>query len=263
MNSLAGKVVLVTGGGAGMGRALVNGFVKEGARVGVLERCASLVQGLQDEFGSAVCVTCGDVRSATDNLKAVEEVVKQFGRLDVFIGNAGIYDNRAQLIDFDLDELNAGFDELFSVNVKGYMLGALAAAAELKKTRGSIIFTASVSSMQPGFGGVLYVSAKHAVAGLTRQLALELSPFVRVNAIAPGYVPTTLRGMESLSQGATATAPVTAQMPLQELPRAEDYVPFYILLASEQGRVTTTGSILLADGGLSLGSTTKNNGRHK
>jgi len=257
VGNLTGKVVLVTGGGGGLGRAIVDRFVKDGASVGVLERSPALVQSLTQEYGDAVCVTCGDVRLGVDNQLAVEAVVKRFGRLDVFVGNAGIYDNRVRLTDFTLEDLSVGFDELFAVNVKGYMLGALAAAAELKKARGSIIFTASVSSLYPGFGGALYVSAKHAIAGLTRQLALELSPFIRVNAVAPGYVPTALRGMESLSQGATETAPSASQMPLQQLPTVDDYVGFYTLLASDQGRVTATGSIFLADGGLSLKSIAK------
>ena len=93
------------------------------------------------------------------------------------------------------------------MNVKGYLLGALAAADALAKARGCILFTSSVSGARAGFGGALYVAAKHAVNGLTKQLALELAPDIRVNAVAPGYVPTGLRGLDSLGQAASTTGP--------------------------------------------------------
>ncbi|MES2537848.1 MAG: SDR family oxidoreductase [Pseudomonadota bacterium] len=257
MGSLNGKVALITGGGSGLGRAIVGRYLREGARVGVLERSAELAAGIECEFGDAISVTIGDVRSGADNQRAIAAVVSKFGRLDIFVGNAGIYDNRARLQDLGLNALDAGFDELFSVNVKGYLLGARAALDELRKTRGCILFTASVSSFAPGFGGVLYIAAKHAVVGLTRQLAWELGPDVRVNAVAPGYVPTGLRGLESLGQGTTATAPTAQQLPLRQMPTADDYAAYYVFLASEESSRTATGTILLADGGLALSGATR------
>ncbi len=178
--SLSGKVALLTGGGSGLGLAIVRRYIEEDARVGILERSAELCTQLEHRFGVAVSVTHGDVRFAADNERAVAETVRKFGRLDIFVGNAGIYDNRIRLDEISGPALDAAFDELFSVNVKGYLLGARAALGELKKNRGCILFTASVSSFQPGFGGVLYVAAKHALTGITRQLAWELSPEVRV-----------------------------------------------------------------------------------
>jgi len=250
---LNGKVALVTGGGSGLGRAIVQRYLGEGARVGVLERSVERGAALEREFGrQALSVTIGDVRFAEDNRRAVSDLLKQFGRLDIFVGNAGVYDNRAAFQDFTPATLDAAFDELFQVNVKGYLLGARASLEELRKTRGCMVFTASVSSVAPGFGGVLYIAAKHAIAGLTRQLAWELAPEVRVNAVAPGYVPTELRGLESLAQGRTATAPSAKQLPLQQLPSAADYATYYVLLASEESSRTATGTVLLADGGISL-----------
>lgn len=253
MDALNGKVALVTGGGSGLGRAIVHRYIGEGAKVGVLERSAERGAALERELGKeAVSVTIGDVRSGDDNARAVSDVLKRFGRLDIFVGNAGIYDNRAPFQDFTPDTLGAGFDELFQVNVKGYLLGARAALQELRKTRGCILFTASVSSVAPGFGGVLYIAAKHAIVGLTRHLAWELAPEVRVNAVAPGYVPTDLRGLESLAQGRTTTAPSAQQLPLQQLPTADDYAAYYVFLASDESSRTATGTVLVADGGISL-----------
>jgi NAD(P)-dependent dehydrogenase (short-subunit alcohol dehydrogenase family) len=191
----------------------------------------------------------GDVRSTRDNERAVELAVQRFGRLDVFVANAGIYDNRRPLRSFSGLELDAAFDELFGINVKGYLLGALAAADALAKTRGCIIFTSSISGARAGFGGALYVAAKHAVNGLTKQLALELAPDVRVNAVAPGYVPTGLSGIEALGQAASDSAPTPEQMPLQTIASPDDYAGAYVFLASDACSRTATGSIVTLDGG--------------
>ena len=90
MNGLKDAVVLVTGGGSGLGRALVKRFIAEGARVGVLESSAARAETLRTDFGLAVEVTVGDVTLYADNALAVERTVARFGRLDTFIANAGI-----------------------------------------------------------------------------------------------------------------------------------------------------------------------------
>lgn len=252
MAALTGKVALVTGGGSGLGRAIVGRFIREGACVGVLERAQQKAADLQDEFDSDhLSVTVGDVRSPDDNRRAVAAVCEQFGKLDIFVGNAGIYDNRVPLADIPLESVSAAFDELFAVNVKGYLLGVRAAVEELRRSKGCILFTASVSSFNAGFGGALYVASKHAIAGLTRQLAWELGPDIRVNGVAPGYAPTGLRGLESLHQGKTGTAPAPENLPLQRISSAEEYADLYVLLASDTGRIAT-GSVFVADGGLSV-----------
>ena len=105
----------------------------------------------------------------------------------------------------------------------GLGYAALAAVNALSKTRGCIIFTSSVSGAHAGFGGALYVAAKHAITGLTKQLSLELAPEVRVNAVAPGYVPTELRGLESLAQEKSTAGPKLEDLPLQVLGMPEDY----------------------------------------
>jgi NAD(P)-dependent dehydrogenase (short-subunit alcohol dehydrogenase family) len=202
---LEGKTAVVTGAASGIGLAVARRFLAEGANVVGLDRSGSHVQGGPGDGAYAGIV--GDVRSAADNQGAVDLALARFGRLDAFVANAGIYDNRRALRNFSGAELDAAFDELFGVNVKGYLLGALAAADALAESRGCIIFTSSISGAQAGFGGPLYVAAKHAVNGLTKQLALELAPAIRVNAVAPGYVPTGLRGLESLGQGASTGAP--------------------------------------------------------
>lgn len=247
---LKGKTALITGAASGIGHAVAVRFLAEGANVVALDRLEANPSRVFKTRTYASVV--GDVRSAADNQRAVDLAVSRFGSLDIFVGNAGLYDNRRELRTFSAPELDAAFDELFGINVKGYLLGALAAADALAKARGCILFTSSISGTQAGFGGALYVAAKHAVNGLTKQLALELAPDIRVNAVAPGYVPTGLRGLDSLGQGVSSTVPAPSQMPLQTLPTADDFAAAYVFLASDACTRTATGTVLALDSGAAV-----------
>ncbi len=248
--SLDSKVAIVTGAASGIGRAVVLRFLEEGARVVGFDRAATQVGAAQ---GGANYVSAqGDVRRAADNERAVALALERYGRLDVFVGNAGVYDNRRAFRSYTARELDAAFDELFGIDVKGYMLGALAAADALARARGSIVFTSSVSGTHAGFGGALYVAAKHAVNGLTKQLALELAPDIRVNAVAPGYVPTGLRGLEALGQAASTGGPKPTDLPLQAIAQPEDFAWAYVFLASDASARIATGTVLGLDGGAAI-----------
>src|SRR5215471_632556 len=119
MGWLDGQVALVTGGGSGIGHAVVARFIEEGARVGVMERVAIRAEQLRREFGDAVIGIAGDVTRIEDNRRAVAETIAAFGRLDIFVGNAGVFDVYASFADLSDDKLNQAYDELFAVNVKG------------------------------------------------------------------------------------------------------------------------------------------------
>lgn len=246
---LDGKVALITGSASGIGRAVAQRYLDEGAKVVGLDRSETVLNG---DAGSTHLSLVGDVRQPLANQRAVDLALSRFGKLDVFVGNAGIYDNRRAFRTFAPEELEAAFDELFGIDVKGYMLGALCAASALSASRGCIIFTSSVSGTHPGFGGALYVAAKHAINGLTRQLALELAPEVRVNAVAPGYVPTDLRGIDSIGQQRHEAGPAAADLLLQAIATADDYAAAYVFLASDASARIATGSVLALDGGASL-----------
>ena len=117
MGWLDGQVALVTGGGSGIGRAVVARFVEEGARVGVLDRVAARADQLRAEFGGAVVANAGDVTRLADNKRAVAETVGAFGHLDIFVGYAGVFDVYAPLAEFSEERLSVAFVELFAVNV--------------------------------------------------------------------------------------------------------------------------------------------------
>ncbi len=259
MGWLDGQVALVTGGGSGIGRAVVARFVEEGARVGVLDRVPDRAAQVRSEFGAAVIALTGDVAQLADNKRAVADTVAAFGRLDIFVGNAGVFDVYAPLAEFSEEELPKAFDELFGVNVKGCFFGAKAALAELIKTEGSMVFTASVAGLNSGGGGTLYTASKHAVVGLIRQLAVEVGPRVRVNGVAPGGTITDLRGLAVLHQDDRSqfTDPGTEDRlrggnPLQIALQPADLAGAYVFLSSRTNGRGITGTILTVDAGSML-----------
>jgi len=259
MGWLEGKVALITGGGSGIGRALVERFLDEGAHIGVLERSGEKVKDLQEQFGNNVVVVQGDVTLLEDNERAVAETVKSYGRIDTFIGNAGIFDYFVTLPDLTKENLDKSFDQVFGVNVKGPLYGAKAVLPELIKTQGNIIFTVSNAGFYPAGGGPLYTASKHAVIGLIRELAYELSPKIRVNGVAPGGTLTDLRGPEALGQEKQTQSNVDniedlmkTTNPLHVVPTPKDHTSPYVLLASNKDSMAITGVIINSDGGLGV-----------
>lgn len=266
---LEGRVALITGGAAGIGRAVVRRYVEEGARVAILDIAPEAFEPNAGER-DAVHVVAGDVRSMEDNQRAVDETVERFGALDVLVANSGIGDGFVELVDLDPATISDSFDEMFGVNVKGYLLAAKAAQAELVRRRGSIIMTLSNSSFWPDGGGPLYIAAKHACLGLMRQLAHEMAPYVRVNGVAPGGTATDIKllasfgldehGEQRRSQDGQGVDGEVVDIhealaeisPLRYSPSSEDHTGAYLLLASAENSRNITGTVIRSDGGLGI-----------
>jgi len=253
MKWLDNEVAVVTGAGSGIGKAVVQRFVEEGAKVVAFDLSEDRLKTLKQELGE-VAVVQGDVRRLDDNRKAVATAVSEFGKLSVFVGNAGIHDGRRKLEGLSDEELENGYDEVLGVNLRGYLLGAKAALPELKKTTGRMVFTLSTSSFYVG-GGVLYVASKHAALGMMRQLANELAPDIRVNGVAPSGTVTNLRTAPSLAgkndaAGVfdTGRSPRPANNILNLAIAPEDHAAAYVLLASSQSK-TMTGVVIHTDAG--------------
>lgn len=256
MGWLEGDVALISGAGSGLGRALVDRFVAEGARVVAFDRNPERVAAVEGAHPGSVVGVVGDVTVAADNERAVAQAVSVFGRLDTFVGNAGLFDYGARLVDTPMEALDRGFDELFAVNVKGYLLGIKAAVGALLESSGSVVLTASLSSRNAGVGGAVYTASKHAVVGLVEQLALELAPRVRVNGVAPGFMRTDIRGPRALGladQTLDAMPDLDelahALLPLGFLPDPADYTGHFVQLASRANAAATTGVVIDCDGG--------------
>jgi len=256
MNWLTDTVALVTGAGSGIGKSMTRHFVEEGARVVAFDISQQRLTALHEELGERIAPVCGDVRSFEDNRKAVDTAVSSFGALDVFVGNAGIWDANRRLGELSETELTAGFEEVFSINVRGYLLGAKAAVPELTRSKGCMVFTLSTSSYFVGGGGPLYVASKHATLGIVRALAHELAPDIRVNGVAPSGTPTAMADAQSLAtqapgsgSGDTPVVPGDPRSNLLNLAvQPEDHTGAYVLLASRHSRFMT-GAIINSDGG--------------
>lgn len=263
---LEGYVALVTGGGSGLGRAVAERYVAEGASVAIVghdeAQLKATVQA-QDVPDRWLAVTA-DVRDTAALHAAVAATVDRFGKLDTLVANAGIWDFNRSLTRLSGAELGALFDELFSINVKGYLLSAEAAWRELVKSEGSIVMTLSNASFYTAGGGPVYTAAKHACLGLVRQLAYELAPRVRVNAVAPGGMNTDLRGpaavgLDQRSIGASFAkqdaAAKAAGMPIplhHSSTDPRDFTAPYVLLAARAQSGTITGEVISADGGIGV-----------
>lgn len=258
MGVLTGEVALVTGGASGLGRAIVARFVEEGARVAVVDRSADRLRELRDEFGAAVATHAGDVRSLADNKAAVALAVERFGKLDCAIGNAGIWDYSVTLDDMPEEQIDGAFDELFGVNVKGYLMLAKAALPALVRSQGSLVYTVSNAGFDPAGGGVLYTASKHAVVGVIRQLAFEFAPTVRVNGVAPGPIDTDLRGPAALGLSDKAISSVDLPkvaapvVPLARVPATAEYAGSYVYFASRRDSAPATGGVLICETGIGV-----------
>ena len=126
---------MITGGASGLGRAVTERFVAEGARVVVLDRSEARLAELIAQYPDRLRGVAGDVRDLAANKRAVADAVTAFGRLDVLVANAGIWDYGRALVDLPEDRIDEAFDELIGINVKGYLLAAKAAQGALVASR--------------------------------------------------------------------------------------------------------------------------------
>jgi 2,3-dihydroxy-2,3-dihydrophenylpropionate dehydrogenase len=258
VNALRDQVALVTGGASGIGRAVVQRFVREGCRVGIVDINAEALSSLQQEFGDKIITVSADIRQPEGNQLAVEQTVAAFGKLDVFVGNAGLFDGFSEFVDLPLAKTLEAYRQIFDINVGALLLGVRASLEHLVRTRGSIIFTLSNSSLYPDGGGVMYVASKHAALGVMRQLAHEFAPVVRVNGVAAGATRTPIRTAPVF--GATEgdyTAPevdraIESLTPLAIRADPADHAGAYVLLASRADGKLLTGSVIETDAGLGI-----------
>lgn len=259
---LEGYVALVTGGGSGIGAAVAERYVAEGARVAVLDRDKDRAAAVAEHAPDRMLAIGGDVRDTDQLHAAVDATVARFGRLDTLVANAGVWDFQRQLTRLDGAALTRTFEEVFSINVLGYLLAAEAAWRELVKTRGSIVMTLSNASFYVNGGGPVYTASKHAALGLMRELAYELAPKVRVNGVACGGMNTDLRGPEALDLGersiGASFARRTADSPPPPIPLHDsstdprDFTGPYVLLASREQSGPVTGHAISIDGGMGV-----------
>lgn len=232
------KVVLVSGGGRGIGRAIVQRFVVEGAAVVALDLAFDEADGAADHE-QLVC----DVTSPDSVATAVRTVVERHGRIDVLINNAGINVVGA-VEDLDWERWRACFD----VNVGGVFLLSQAVIPTMKQQRsGRILNAASFAAIVPSIGAAAYGASKAAVVQFTRVLAGELGPWdVTVNAYAPGMVPTAMNGFAEMSQPDQDRLLDT--LSLRRWESTDDVADLLVFLASDAAGYIT-GTLVDVSGG--------------
>lgn len=255
---LDGKRALIIGAGSGIGRAVVDAFIAEGAHVAVLERDPKKVADLRKQLPD-VPVVEGDASTRAANESAVHATIDAFGGLDILVSCVGIFDFYRGIGDIDADHIDDSFDEMFRVNVKSHLHSVKAALSALRASQGVVLLTESTSAYYPGRGGVLYVPSKFAVRGLVAALGHELAPDIRVNGIAPGgTVGTDLRGASALGLDTTSLgempnreADVAARVPLNVALSGADHAWSYVFLASDRAR-GISGDVIHTDGGMRI-----------
>jgi NAD(P)-dependent dehydrogenase (short-subunit alcohol dehydrogenase family) len=248
MSEFAGKVALITGGNAGIGRAGAIEFAKQGAKVVVSGRREKegheVVAEIKALGGEAIFVKT-DVSKASDVKAMIDQTLATFGRLDFAFNNAGV----EQLLTPLPDQSEESYDQIMDINVKGVWLSLKhEIPAMLKTGGGAIVNNSSVAGLVGYAGDPVYVASKHAVNGLTKSVALEYAKQnVRVNAVAPGTIET------RLYRDLVASAPEAKQMmeaatPIGRVGQPEEIASIVIWLCSA-GAAFTTGQIFAVDGG--------------
>lgn len=252
-------VALVTGAGSGIGKAAALALAADGLKIGVLghtlEDVSSTVNEIQEHGGEAVPLLA-DIVDEAAMIAAVQQLVRQYGRLDVVVANAGINGVWAPIDDLTLAEWN----ETISVNLTGTFLTIRATVPELKRSGGgSIVVVSSINGTRTFTtpGATAYTATKAGQIAMVQQLALELARHhIRINAVCPGEIDTNIETNTKLRKEEETAIPVVwpdGQVPITggRPGRSEDVADVIAFLASERSR-HITGSPIWVDGGQGL-----------
>ncbi len=243
--AVAGKAVLVTGGGSGIGRAIARAFLDNGARVAVAGRRTGPLEETIAGHGADTALAVGaDLADAADTRRLVEAVVEAFGGLDVVVSNA------AGFAHGELTELSAeAWATMRGANVDGFLHLAQAALPRLVDSGGNLVAVSSVSGTAGDWGQAAYNATKHAINGFVRSLALDYGDRgVRLNAVAPAFTVTELTA--EAAQDEQVVAAFSHRTALGRPGRPEDVAPAVLFLASDDAAYIT-GAVLAVDGGTS------------
>jgi 3-oxoacyl-[acyl-carrier protein] reductase len=246
---LIGKTAFVTGGGAGMGRAIVEELVREGARVYTNDVREDRLKALGEveEFANGKIVAVhGDLAQPGDIDRMTADVLDRFGHVDIVVNNAGIFDYMESVAAMSLETWNT----VMAVNVTSHFLIAKALLPGMAaRGSGAFIGIASAAGLTGGGGGPAYTAAKHAVIGLGRQLAVEWGPKGnRSNVICPGVVETPLLGQAAASGTIDGINAFVGMTPARRKGQPVEIAKAVVFLASDDASFMH-GSIVSVDGG--------------
>lgn len=242
---LSGKVAIITGGGSGIGKAIAQAFVREGAKVVIAGRDSKKLDAAAREIGSECLAVSADVSKGDDVQKLADAALGKFQRINVLVNNAAV------LLPGTAESLSEeDFDQTFAVNVRGLWLLSRAVLPHMRASGGgSIVNIASVLSLVGARNRVAYAASKGAVMAMTKAMALDhAGENIRVNCIAPGIVETEMVAKFSTDENARKHR--VAMHPMGRFGRPEEIASAAVFLASDESG-WTTGSLITVDGGYS------------
>ncbi len=240
---LVGKVAVVTGGSGGIGRAVVELFVRHGAEVVIADVDAEGGGDVAEDLGAPAAFRRTDVSDPDDVRALVEFAVDRFGGLDVMVNNAGVSSSFRRLLDNDLRDV----ERVMGINLFGVMYGCRSAALHMAAHGGgSIINTTSMGALTGGGFPIVYRTSKAAVIQFSRSAACDLAEYgIRVNCVAPGHIST---GITNYDLGPV----IRLSQPLQRQGTGADVAEAMLFLAGDRS-AQITGTVLPVDGGTTAG----------
>jgi len=245
MRGLKGKKVIVTGGASGIGQATACRFLEEGCAVCVIDRSADARSRVERELPQLSGVIAADVSNFDEVRAAFAEAVERMGSVDVLINNAGI-SIRHDFLDITPDD----WDKVLNVNLRGVFFMAQTAARHMMARGSGVILNTGSTAGTTGYPHYAdYTASKGCVIALSRAMALELAPVVRVNAVSPGY---TLTPMQRAEYSDAMLDAVNRKIPLGRHAKPEELAALYAFLASEDAAFAT-GQVYVMDGAETTG----------
>jgi NAD(P)-dependent dehydrogenase (short-subunit alcohol dehydrogenase family) len=242
---LSGKAAIITGGGSGIGKAIAQAFVREGAKVVIAGRDGKKLERAVAEIGAECLAVSADVSKTNDVQKLVSSAIDRFRHINILVNNAAV------LLPGTAESLSEeDFDQTFAVNVRGLWLLSRAVLPQMRTSGGgSIVNIASVLSMVGARNRVAYAASKGAVMAMTKAMALDhAAENIRVNCICPGIVATEMVARFNLDENARRQR--VAMHPMGRFGQPEDVASTAVFLASDESG-WTTGSVITVDGGYS------------
>lgn len=247
MKRLEGKVAIITGSTSGMGRETAYLFAEEGAKVVVCgrreERAQEVVEKIKANGGQAIAVKA-DMMKDEDLQNIVDKTMEAYGTIDILFNNAGMITYK-NTMDIDMEE----WRNVFRVNVDApLMLAKLVAPIMKEKGEGYIVNTGSIAGTAAKWGVSAYTASKHAMSGLTKALARDLGPEIRVNAILPGAIDSEMLDSAGGADG-DAIAPMKGMSPLGRIGDGREIGEVALFLSSKASSFVT-GQLIRVDGGV-------------
>ena len=242
------KTAIITGGSRGIGRAITLNLAKDGANVAIIysgnETAAAEAQNLAQAFGVKANIYKCNVSDFNASKETVNAIIKDMGKIDILINNAGI--TRDGLV-FTMKE--ADYDAVLDVNLKGaFNMIKHCYSNFIKNKSGRIINISSVSGLMGNAGQANYSASKAGLIGLTKAVAKELAPRgICCNAVAPGYISTEMTGALTQEQKES----IASAIPMGVLGESEDIAHIVSFLASEKAKYIT-GEVIRVDGGMAM-----------